>query len=180
MERGGPRSQQRGARAAWNAWADLAAERSEAARRLLSAASVFRSDGVRKAFNSWLDVSADRAVMYRALAIFTKRSLSAGFATRDYPSDEDRSKFVRKAGPHANSSSPFHKPLAASATDDQWRQVLKAIRESVTDTTFLHEQPSPRPLRPNDDNYEVRNENLVCIRILLVRLYSHFGTSYVR
>ena len=77
----------------------------------------------------------------------------------DYPSDKDRSKFVRKAGPHANSSSPFHKPLAASATDDQWRQVLKAIRESVSDTTFLHEQPSPRPLRPNDDNYEVSNEN---------------------
>lgn len=76
----------------------------------------------------------------------------------DYPSEKDRSKFVRKAGPHANSSSPFHKPLAASATDDQWRQVLKAIRESVTDTTFLHEQPSPRPLRPNDDNFEVRNE----------------------
>lgn len=72
----------------------------------------------------------------------------------DYPSDKDRSKFVKKAGPHAKNSNPFHKPLAASATDDEWRRVLKAIKESVTDTSFLYEQPSPRPLRPNDDNYE--------------------------
>ena len=71
---------QRGARAALNTWAELAAERAEATRRLLSAAAVFRSDGVRKAFNSWLDMSVQRAVMYRALAIFTQRGLSAGFA----------------------------------------------------------------------------------------------------
>ena len=71
----------RGARAALNTWVSLAAERAEATRRLLSAAAVFRSDGVRKAFNSWLDTSAQRAVMYRALAIFTQRGLSAGFKT---------------------------------------------------------------------------------------------------
>ena len=72
----------------------------------------------------------------------------------DYPSDKDRSKFVKKAGPHAKNSNPFHKPLAASATDDEWRRVLRAIKESVKDASFLHEQSSPRPLRPNDDNYE--------------------------
>ena len=75
----------------------------------------------------------------------------------EYPSAKHRSKFVRNAGPHSKVSSPFHKPLAASATDDEWRRVLKAIRESVTDEYFLHEQASPRPLRPNDDNYQVRN-----------------------
>ena len=72
----------------------------------------------------------------------------------DYPSDKDRSKLVKKAGPHAKNSNPFHKPLAASATDDEWRRVLRAIKESVKDASFLHEQSSPRPLRPNDDNYE--------------------------
>ena len=65
--------------------AELAAEVGEAKRKLLAAASSIRNTKSRKAFNSWLDASAERAVMYRALSIFTKRSLSAGFATWQHP-----------------------------------------------------------------------------------------------
>lgn len=72
----------------------------------------------------------------------------------EYPSETHRAKFFRKSGPHSNFSSPFHKPLAAAATDDQWRRVLKAIRDNVKDSSFLHDQLTPRPLKPNDDNYE--------------------------
>jgi hypothetical protein len=103
----------------------------------------------------------------------------------EYPSSTHKTKFVRKAGPHSNFASPFHKPLAASATDDQWRRVLKVIRDNVTDSCFLHDQSSPRPLKPNDDNYEVRDNvmfNIYCtcsLRCLLscfgVIFFSHDG-----
>lgn len=78
----------------------------------------------------------------------------------DYPSETHRTQFARNAGPHSNFVSPFHKFLAASATDDQWRRVIRAIRENVKDSSFLHDQSSPRPLKPNDDNYQVRN--MIC------------------
>ena len=75
----------------------------------------------------------------------------------EYPSESNKGRFVRTAGPHSNFVSPVHSFLAASATDDQWRRVLKAIRDNVKDSSFLDDIKSqPRPLRPNDDNYQVR------------------------
>jgi len=71
-----------------------------------------------------------------------------------YPSKEQRENFIQTAGPHSNFTSPLHDWLAASATDDEWRRVLKVIRETVTDSSFLYDQSSPRPLKPNDDNYQ--------------------------
>ena len=98
----------------------------------------------------------------------------------DYPSEKHRSKFLRNAGPHSKFASPFHKPLAASATDDQWRRVLKAIRESVTDESLLYDQPSPRPLKPNDDNYDVRNSGQFVFsffsHVCLARFFAAFLT----
>ena len=89
----------------------------------------------------------------------TANELAMGFLllSVDYPSETHRTQFAQNAGPHSNFASPFHKFLAASATDDQWRRVIRAIRENVKDSSFLDDQPSPRPLKPNDDNYKVRN-----------------------
>ena len=81
----------------------------------------------------------------------------------EYPSETHKTAFVRKAGPHSNFASPFHKPLVASATDDQWRRVLKAIRDNVEDPSLLDDKSSPRPLKPNDDNYQVRKAEYLYI-----------------
>ncbi len=73
--------------------------------------------------------------------------------SNQYPDDSHRKAFLRDGGPHARQVSPFHKPLAASASIDQWKNVLSAIRANAEDPIFLDDSSSPRPLRPNDDNY---------------------------
>ncbi|KAG7355763.1 MYND finger domain containing protein [Nitzschia inconspicua] len=70
-----------------------------------------------------------------------------------YPTDTHRQRYLHDAGRHAKQVSPFHKHLAASADDDQWRDVLNAIRDN-TDASILDDTSKPRSLRPNDDNYE--------------------------
>jgi MYND finger len=77
--------------------------------------------------------------------------------SNQYPEDSHRKRYLREAGPHGTQVSPFHKPLAASADDDQWRSVLKAIRENIIlleDASILDDTSKPRSLRPNDDNYK--------------------------
>ena len=74
-----------------------------------------------------------------------------------YPEESHRKSYIKTAGPHAYNVSPFHKPLAASASDDEWKIILKVIRDNFDDTNssnILHDKSSLRPLRPNDDNYE--------------------------
>ena len=100
----------------------------------------------------------------------------------EYPSDTHKTKYSEKAGPHSNFVSPFHKFLAASATDDQWRRVLRAIRDTVTDSSFLHDQTSPRPLKPNDDNYQVHTRSFSSLQIfeivwVIIQLLTFWRTS---
>lgn len=86
-----------------------------------------------------------------------------------YPEDSQRRRYLREAGPRAGQVSPFHRPLAASADDGQWRTVLDAVRRGCHDgdvaeegdddpsgsapSSVLDDTSRPRPLRPNDDNY---------------------------
>lgn len=76
--------------------------------------------------------------------------------SNQYPGDTHRERFRKDAGPHAKQVSPFHQHLAASADDDQWREVLKAARDNIgsDEASILDDTSQPRPLRPNDDNYE--------------------------
>jgi hypothetical protein len=69
-----------------------------------------------------------------------------------YPSESQRQNFFRDAGQHSQFTSPFHKPLAASANHEQWGQVINALRENV-DKSILEYDDGQRPLKPNDDNY---------------------------
>lgn len=73
----------------------------------------------------------------------------------EYPSDQQKERFIRNGGPHSTCASPMHLFLAVASSDDEWRRVIKAIRDNVKDESFLDDIKSPRPLRPNDDNYEV-------------------------
>jgi hypothetical protein len=70
-----------------------------------------------------------------------------------YPQDSHRDEYLRDAGDHVKQVSPFHKPLAASASDEQWANVLKAIRTYIDDPNILDGKSFPRPVKPNDDNY---------------------------
>jgi len=73
----------------------------------------------------------------------------------DFPSIGQKNEFIAKAGPHSSYASPFHKTLAASASLEQWKSVLKAIRENNVDhLSLLNDKSKLRPLKPNDDNYQ--------------------------
>jgi hypothetical protein len=74
--------------------------------------------------------------------------------SNQYPEESHRKSYIKTAGPHAKNISPFHKPLAASASDDEWKIILRVISDNFDDTNILHDKSSLRPLRPNDDNYE--------------------------
>ena len=74
-----------------------------------------------------------------------------------YPPESMRKAFFRAAGPDfMRATAPLHKPLAASANIQQWRDVvLEAIRQYVDASIWNTNNNSTelRPLKPNDDNY---------------------------
>jgi len=66
----------------------------------------------------------------------------------DYPTVSTRRDYQKEGGPHSYQVASFHKPLAASADDDQWKRIRSAVSSVESDEGLIK-----RPLKPNDDNY---------------------------
>lgn len=80
-----------------------------------------------------------------------------------YPTDQQRDAYLQSIPSNFRSATfGIYQPLPASADQDEWNDVWTILRASMvsssssfsSSSSSLLDQPTVRPLKPNDDNYQ--------------------------
>jgi hypothetical protein len=80
------------------------------------------------------------------------------FFSVEYPTEQTRASYLQSVSPNFRSTTfSLYQPLPASATIDDWKEMLTILQEFCSiEQKAKNTQSSQqlRPLKPNDDNYE--------------------------